>query len=139
MKNNFFKMRIFPIISLVITIILYTIDFISNQSITFYLDEGIFLLICDIVLELTLMQVFRLSIVYLGGTLIVSFMSNTKKKIALIINIVMVIIDIICVVPLIFVEMLLGVEGYEINNIWTYLVSFILLITLLIYNVIRKE
>lgn len=135
-KNN--KINLFFMISLVISIILYDIYFISNTDIKLYSDN-IRRMIIVMIMEITMVQLFNLAIVYLGGTLFVSFLLNAKKKIAIILNIFMIIVDVVCLVPLSFAKLLLGLDGGRINGTWTYLVSFIWLIALLIYNIGRKE
>lgn len=138
MERKNIKMNIFSMISLVIIIILYDIYFIANTSITLYSDD-ISMMLCTMVMEITVHQLFNLSIVYLGGVLFISLLLNARKKIALILNIIMIIVDIVCIVPLSFVIVLHGLAGTKINSIWTYYVSFIWLIVLLIYNICRKE
>ena len=137
MKENDNK-NTFPKIVLIITIILYVIDFISNQSVTLYLDD-FEMVILTLLFDLTMGQAFRLAIVYLGGTILVSCVAIAKKKYALALNLAIIGLDIVCIVPLTLVEMLLGIEGLGIKNKWTYGVSFILLIALLIYNIGRKK
>ena len=138
MEHKNIKMNMFSMVSLVIIIILYAIYFITNTSITLYSDD-ISMMICTMVMEITVHQIFNLSIVYLGGTLLISLLLNARKKIALILNVIMIIVDIVCIVPLLFAKLLLGFAGMKINSIWTYSISFIWLIALLIYNICRKE
>lgn len=76
-KNN--KINLFFMISLVISIILYDIYFISNTDIKLYSDN-IRRMIIVMIMEITMVQLFNLAIVYLGGTLFVSFLLNAKKK-----------------------------------------------------------
>lgn len=138
MGHKNIKMNIFSMISLVIIIILYDIYFITNTSIILYSDD-ISMMLCTMVMEITVHQLFNLSIVYLGGVLFISLLLNARKKIALILNVIMIIVDIVCIVPLSFVIVLHGLAGTKINSIWTYYVSFLWLIALLIYNICRKE
>lgn len=138
MEYKKIKISIFSMISLVFIIILYAIYFISNTGITLYSDD-IRMMIITMVMELTIGQLFNLSIVYLGGTLLISILLNARKKIALTLNIIMIIADIVCIVPLSFAKVLHGLAGTKINSIWTYFISFIWLIVLLIYNICRKE
>ncbi|MBQ3515230.1 MAG: hypothetical protein IJA32_15755 [Lachnospiraceae bacterium] len=138
MEYKKIKISIFSMISLVFIIILYAIYFIPNTGITLYSDD-IRMMIITMVMELTIGQLFNLSIVYLGGTLLISILLNARKKIALTLNIIMIIADIVCIVPLSFAKVLHGLAGTKINSIWTYFISFIWLIVLLIYNICRKE
>ena len=79
MEYKKIKISIFSMISLVFIIILYAIYFISNTGITLYSDD-IRMMIITMVMELTIGQLFNLSIVYLGGTLLISILLNARKK-----------------------------------------------------------
>ena len=79
MEYKKIKISIFSMISLVFIIILYAIYFISNTGITLYSDD-IRMMIITMVMELTIGQLFNLSIVYLGGTLLISILLNARKN-----------------------------------------------------------